>query len=162
MSKQGGLLAAFAAAAPPAILLGGGFAGSLISEELANYPQLHVGLISFGVRSAPASTCLLPASYLMKPLGGHRVRFGACLLQVAALLYLVTEELLLEAHHGPAGHDWRIDVFFFVGFLGSLLLGKFVDAAVDVGEMPEEVYTAAYPLSTARPEGVYRLTTYGA
>jgi len=48
---------------------------------------------------------------------------------VAALLYLVTEELLLEAHEslenlGSAhdGHVWWVDLCFFVGFLTSLCL----------------------------------------
>jgi hypothetical protein len=50
---------------------------------------------------------------------------------IAALLYLVTEELLLEAHHGAGDeHCWWVDSFFFVGFLGSLLLDKAVDATV--------------------------------
>ena len=48
---------------------------------------------------------------------------------VAALLYLVTEELLLEAHEsiedeGNEGHVWWVDLCFFVGFLVSLCLEK--------------------------------------
>lgn len=50
---------------------------------------------------------------------------------IAALLYLVTEELLLEAHESleetGAGHVWWIDLCFFVGFLLSFLLEKFAD-----------------------------------
>lgn len=46
---------------------------------------------------------------------------------VAALLYLVTEELLLEAHESledtsDGGHVWWVDLCFFVGFLVSLCL----------------------------------------
>ena len=48
---------------------------------------------------------------------------------VAALLYLVTEELLLEAHEGGDGHVWWVDSLFFLGFLGSFLLEKAVDAS---------------------------------
>ena len=51
---------------------------------------------------------------------------------VAALLYLVTEELLLEAHHtldqAGAEHTWWVDLMFFVGFLGAFLLEKAVDS----------------------------------
>jgi len=48
---------------------------------------------------------------------------------IAALLYLVTEELLLEAHEGAAEeHTWYIDFFFFFGFMASFLLEKFSDA----------------------------------
>jgi len=41
---------------------------------------------------------------------------------VAALLYLVTEELLVEAHEKP-DTPW-LTAFFFLGFLGILLLGS--------------------------------------
>ena len=51
---------------------------------------------------------------------------------IAALLYLVTEELLLEAHHtldqAGAEHTWWVDLMFFVGFLGAFLLEKAVDS----------------------------------
>lgn len=43
---------------------------------------------------------------------------------VAALLYLVTEELLLEAHESHEGHIWWVDCCFFLGFLMSFLLDK--------------------------------------
>ena len=45
---------------------------------------------------------------------------------VAALLYLVTEELLLEAHEtqGPEEHIAWVDSCFFAGFLASFLLDK--------------------------------------
>jgi len=45
---------------------------------------------------------------------------------VAALLYLVTEELLLEAHDNQdEDHIWWVDLMFFVGFFLSFLLEKF-------------------------------------
>jgi len=48
---------------------------------------------------------------------------------IAALLYLVTEELLLEAHESLGGeeHVWWIDALFFVGFLASFVLEKVTD-----------------------------------
>ena len=46
---------------------------------------------------------------------------------IAALLYLVTEELLLEAHHNGEV-SWWVDLMFFVGFLGAFLLEKAVDS----------------------------------
>lgn len=42
----------------------------------------------------------------------------------SALLYLVAEELLLEAHNGGQPHHWYIDQFFFFGYLSVLLLDK--------------------------------------
>lgn len=47
---------------------------------------------------------------------------------VAALLYLVTEELLLEAHgNHEEGHIWWVDAMFFFGFYLSFLLAKLFD-----------------------------------
>jgi len=57
------------------------------------------------------------------PLHVALVSFG-----MAALLYLVTEELLLEAHESlekdGLGHVWWVDLCFFMGFLASFLLEK--------------------------------------
>jgi len=48
---------------------------------------------------------------------------------VAALLFLVTEELLLEAHSGGSEeHIWWVDMQFFIGFYLSILFQKYVDA----------------------------------
>ena len=56
-----------------------------------------------------------------QPLHTGLLAFG-----VAALLYLVTEELLLEAHAGQTEeHIWWVDALFFVGFYLSFLLEKF-------------------------------------
>lgn len=46
---------------------------------------------------------------------------------IAALLYLVTEELLLEAHasQGPEEHIWYVDAMFFLGFFMSFVIEKF-------------------------------------
>ena len=49
---------------------------------------------------------------------------------IAALLFLVTEELLLEAHEAQEHsaheeHIWWVDGMFFVGFYLSFLLEKF-------------------------------------
>jgi len=43
---------------------------------------------------------------------------------VAALLYLVTEELLVEAHVGDdrEHHVWYVDLCFFAAFIASVLL----------------------------------------
>jgi len=48
---------------------------------------------------------------------------------IAALLYLVTEELLLEAHEslGKEEHVWWVDLLFFVGFIASFVLEKVTD-----------------------------------
>jgi ZIP family zinc transporter len=60
------------------------------------------------------------------PLHVALISFG-----MAALLYLVTEELLLEAHESlekdGLGHVWWVDLCFFLGFLASFLLEKAAD-----------------------------------
>jgi len=43
---------------------------------------------------------------------------------VAALLYMVTEELLVSAHEDGFGHTWWVDIQVFVGFLLAVVVGK--------------------------------------
>jgi zinc transporter ZupT len=45
---------------------------------------------------------------------------------VAALLFMVAEELLLEAHEEGGNHIWWVDLQLYVGFFVSILLGKLV------------------------------------
>eukprot|EP00947_MAST-08B_sp_MAST-8B-sp1_P004005 g4005.t1 len=52
------------------------------------------------------------------------VKVGLVSFGVAALLYLVAEELLLEAHEDDEDHVWWIDLQFFVGFLASFIVEK--------------------------------------
>ncbi len=60
-----------------------------------------------------------PISRLPDPVVAGFLAFG-----LIALLYLVTEELLVEAHEKPDG-PW-ITAFFFVGFLAVLLLDQVI------------------------------------
>lgn len=106
--------------AAPATIFAGAILGHALSSAVYNHPALHIALLSFGS---------------------------------SALLYLVCEELLIEAHNSgeeavrecldrlDAGSNgvkgtlmdiraavkerdnWKEDVFFFVGFLFSLMLG---------------------------------------
>ena len=71
-----------------------------------------------------AGGALLAAAVADTALHVGLISFG-----VAALLYLVTEELLLEAHSEGEGHVWWVDCAYFAGFLGSFLLEKAVDAS---------------------------------
>jgi ZIP family zinc transporter len=52
---------------------------------------------------------------------GQRTIAGVASFGCAALLYLVTEDLLVEAHEAP--HSAAATVLFFAGFLGILLFG---------------------------------------
>jgi len=45
---------------------------------------------------------------------------------VAALLYMVCEELLVSAHESGEHHIWWIDLQVYVGFMFSLLMEKFL------------------------------------
>lgn len=51
----------------------------------------------------------------------HRTPF---LGSVAALLYMVAEELLVSAHEEGEEHVWWIDLQVFVGFLLALIVAK--------------------------------------
>lgn len=54
--------------------------------------------------------------------------FGA-----ASLLYLITEELLVEAHEEGGAHVWYVDIMFFVGFIASVLLEQNIQDASGKG-----------------------------
>jgi hypothetical protein len=43
----------------------------------------------------------------------------------SALLFMVAEELLLEAHE-EGDHVWWVDLQLYVGFFASLIVGKFM------------------------------------
>jgi len=59
--------------------------------------------------------------------GSPALHTGLLSFGVAALLYLVTEELLLEAHSGHTSeHTWWVDLQFFIGFFISMLVEKYV------------------------------------
>jgi len=45
---------------------------------------------------------------------------------VAGLVYLVTEELMVEAHHNHDTDKWYVSVMFFVGFLFVVVLDEVV------------------------------------
>ena len=102
-----------------------GFLGLTFSTTVKSQPTGRViacvlippvMLVAGGAIGAAAATALIshPAMHIAL------VSFG-----VAALLYLVTEELLLEAHEAHTEeHVWWIDLCFFVGFLASFLLEK--------------------------------------
>jgi len=42
----------------------------------------------------------------------------------SALLFMVAEELLLEAHEDASEHVWWVDLQLYVGFFLSLMMGK--------------------------------------
>jgi ZIP family zinc transporter len=110
--KQGGILLA-------ALTLEILFLGLTASEELhkaTKSPLAVIGTVAVGGALLPLGAMLgapvhqLPPFYLA-------ASFAFALI---ALLYLVTEELLVEAHHKPDSP--LITSMFFVGFLGLLAL----------------------------------------
>ena len=44
----------------------------------------------------------------------------------SALLFMVAEELLLEAHEDGGDHVWWVDLQLYTGFYASVMLGKFI------------------------------------
>jgi uncharacterized membrane protein len=49
---------------------------------------------------------------------------GCTAFGVAALLYMVCEELLVSAHEEAENHVWWVDIQVFVGFLLAMLMDK--------------------------------------
>lgn len=95
------------------------FLGLTLTTELAETitSKLKVVALTVGV------ALLLPlGAYLSAPVGQLPVNWiiGFLAFGLMALLYLVTEELLVEAHEKPDSP--LISAMFFVGFLGLLLI----------------------------------------
>lgn len=95
------------------------FLGVTVSHELADTIRSKVKVVAATVALAlllPLGTLVsFPVAQLPPHLIGGFLAFG-----LMALLYLVTEELLVEAHEKPDSP--LISALFFVGFLGLLLI----------------------------------------
>lgn len=95
------------------------FLGVTVANELADTVKSRAKVVAIAVALAlllPVGTALaIPVSLLSLELIGGFLTFG-----LMALLYLVTEELLVEAHEKPDSP--MISALFFVGFLGLLLV----------------------------------------
>lgn len=95
------------------------FLGVTVSHELADFIRSRFKVVAATVGLAlllPLGTLAsFPVAALPMHLIGGFLAFG-----LMALLYLVTEELLVEAHEKPDSP--AISALFFVGFLGLLLV----------------------------------------
>jgi len=74
---------------------------------------------SLAASSAAAALVAASALAAMPAMHTALMAFGT-----AALLYLVTVELLHEAHQAMKGHTWWIELQFFVGFALAIVLEK--------------------------------------
>lgn len=95
------------------------FLGLTLTTELADVVSSRIRIIALTVGVA----LLLPlGAFLATPVGHLPADWiiGFLAFGLMALLYLVTEELLVEAHEKP--DTPLISAMFFVGFLGLLLL----------------------------------------
>lgn len=99
--------------------LGMTFASTLSKQPLRrSLPSIVAPPLMLIVGSATGAGSAAAVSHL------PAVHVGLVSFGVAALLYLVTEELLLEAHENCHAHKWWIDMWFFVGFMASFILAK--------------------------------------
>ena len=126
LSAASGTNAGFVMSAALSIEMG--FLGLTYAAALTKQPRWLATLAMIGppviLVLGGAGGALLAAAVADTALHVGLISFG-----VAALLYLVTEELLLEAHSEGEGHTWWVDCCYFAGFLGSFLLEKAVDAS---------------------------------
>lgn len=95
------------------------FLGVTVTHELRDTISSRFKVVAIAVALAlllPLGTVIaIPISALPPDIIGGFLAFG-----LMALLYLVTEELLVEAHEKPDSP--AISALFFVGFLGLLLV----------------------------------------
>lgn len=65
--------------------------------------------------------------FLATSLSENPVLFAGLLsFGTSALLFMVAEELLLEAHEDGCEHVWWVDLQLYIGFYASVMLGKFM------------------------------------
>jgi len=107
-----------------------GFTGLAYASTMRKQPAVRALLsialppvvLQLGALVGAVATSLLVA---LPALHTALVAFGT-----SALLYLVTVELLHEAHQAmDRGHIWWVEILFFVGFLIAILLEKLGVAA---------------------------------
>jgi ZIP family zinc transporter len=103
------------------LFLGVTFSTSLVEQRRAVWLASVLGSSFMLVIGGQAGALFSGAIAGSLPLKLGLLSFG-----MAALLYLVTEELLLEAHKGGADAKWWVDLSFFIGFLACVLLEKIV------------------------------------
>lgn len=101
------------------------FLGVTVTEELGETIRSKTKVIAttFGLALLmPIGTLVaLPVAHLSPPVIAGFLSFG-----LMALLYLVTEELLVEAHEKP--DTPLISAMFFIGFLGLMLIEELIGA----------------------------------
>merc|ERR1712137_997209 len=104
-----------------------GFLGLTFSATLQSETHSRVKIV--GISIVP------PTVLLLSGVAGHALGIllestpdlfiGFIAFSIVALLFLVTQELLAEAHKLEG--DKFVNVMFFVGLLGGILLEKFMD-----------------------------------
>lgn len=101
------------------------FLGVTVTEELGETIRSKARVVAIALGLAlllPLGTLVaLPVATLSPPVIAGFLSFG-----LIALLYLVTEELLVEAHEKP--DTPFISAMFFVGFLGLMLIEELIGA----------------------------------
>nr|ART35540.1 A8 [uncultured bacterium] len=100
------------------------FLGLTVTEALGDTIRSRIGIVAISGALAlllPLGTLIAtPVGALSAPVVSGFLSFG-----LMALLYLVVEELLVEAHEKPESP--LIAAMFFVGFLGLLLIEEAID-----------------------------------
>lgn len=116
INNRAGFIMTFATAVEMGFL-GLSFSASLTNLERGrSFPLISIPpliIILGGVAGSGGSAMLASNPVLFTGL----IAFGA-----AALLYLVTQELLIEAHENEDGEVWWIDMWLFWGFLAVIML----------------------------------------
>lgn len=103
-----------------------GFLGYSFACSAAR-PAEHVGGFAFKCALLGAPPLAMVVSSVLAALGAsyieHSTAFaGLIAFALAAVLFLVVEELLLEAHEREGSEHWNVSVWLYVGLLFSLCL----------------------------------------
>lgn len=106
-----------------------GFLGMAYASSLRDKLPGTAGFVAVCIPPVTLLSASIVGGCVAAPLarGYPKLHLGLVAFGTAALIYLITEELLIEAHQRSRDHTWWIDLMFFVGFLSSFLLERCIN-----------------------------------
>jgi len=123
LSSAAGASAGFVMAV--ALTIEMGFLALTLAAVMRRQPLCSAALVLLGAPAALAAGAGVGAAVAAAVASSPALHTALVSFGIAALLYLVTEELLLEAHEGQEEeHVWYVDLCFFLGFMSAFLLEK--------------------------------------
>lgn len=132
-SFMDGVLIGIAAAAGAGPMMAGSLAVEMSFIGLTLATSLHGYPLRQSVTASVLGPIVLVLGAVLGGLLSESIKHDPALFAglmgfgTSALLFMVAEELLLEAHEDDAGHVWWVDLQLYVGFYASFMATKFIE-----------------------------------